>query len=206
MKAMTKITMVTASILTMGALSACQSTPAPQKDDHRGHMMGQKHERLSPEQREQKQQMRAQHKEMREQVKKACDGKAIGQAVQVKAGDQVIDGSCNIVFKADHKAMADMKHDMRKDGRMMRHEGPRMKDMTEEQRAQIKQQFEQKRTERKAQWDAIQKSCAGQTNGQAIQVKMDDKTLDGKCIVKFQPEFKVNHTMLSNSVPSSPKV
>ena len=42
MKAMTKITMVTASILTMGALSACQSTPAPQKDDHRGHMMGQK--------------------------------------------------------------------------------------------------------------------------------------------------------------------
>ena len=102
--------------------------------------------------------------------------------------------------------MADMKHDMRKDGRMMRHEGPRMKDMTAEQRAQIKQQFEQKRTERKAQWDAIQKSCEGQTNDQAIQVKMGDKTLDGKCIVKFQPEFKVNHTMPSNSVPSSPKV
>ncbi|MBJ9903444.1 hypothetical protein [Acinetobacter bereziniae] len=199
MKTITKITLLSASILSMGALTACQSNPGPKDDPEGRPMMHGGHHKMSPEQREEMKKMRAQHKEMRQQMQKACDGKAIGQTVQVKAGEQSIDGTCNIVFKADRKAMKEMKHDFRRDGedrgRMMRHDGPRMKDMTEEQRAQIQQEFAQKRAERKAQWDAIQKSCAGQTDGKAIQVKIGDKTLAGQCVVKFQPDFKADRAM-----------
>lgn len=208
MKTMTKIALVTASLLSMGALTACQSTQGP-KEDHQGHMMGEHrghHHKMSPEEREQMKQMRAQHKEMRQQMQKACDGKTIGQTVQVKAGDKTLDGTCNIVFKADRKAMGEMKRDFahgdKEHGRMMRHDGPRMKDMTEEQRAQIQQQFEQKRAERKAQWEAVQKSCVGQADGKAIQVKLGDKLLDGKCVVKFQPQFNAENKM--PSVPVMP--
>ncbi|MEG0483302.1 MAG: hypothetical protein RR575_10080 [Acinetobacter sp.] len=209
MKAMTKIALVTASLLSMGALTACQSTQGP-KDEHQGHMMGghHGHNKMSPEEREQMKQMRAQHKEMREQMQKACDGKTIGQTVQIKAGDKTIDGTCNIVFKADRKAMKEMKqnlrHEGKENGRMMRHDGPRMKDMTEEQRAQIQQQFEQKRAERKAQWEAVQKSCAGQPANKAIQVKLGDKLLDGQCVVKFQPQFKADSKM-PPATPMPPK-
>lgn len=200
MKTMTKIALVTASLLSMGALTACQSTQGP-KEEHQGRMMGDHrgHHKMSPEEREQMKQMRAQHKEMRQQMQKACDGKTIGQTVQIKAGDQTLEGTCNIVFKADRKAMDEMKrdfaHDGKEHGRMMRHDGPRMKDMTEEQRAQIQQQFEQKRAERKAQWEAVQKSCVGQPNGKAIQVKLGDKLLDGQCVVKFQPQFNADSKM-----------
>lgn len=199
MKAMTKIALVSASILTAGALTACQSNPGPKDGPDGRPMMHGEHHKMSPEQREEMKQKRAQHKALRQQMQKACDGKAIGQTVQVTADQQNINGTCNIVFKPDHKAMKEMKQDFRRDGEqrghMMRHDGPRMKDMTEEQRAQIKQEFAQKRAERKAQWDAIQKSCAGQTDGKAIQVKMGDKIIDGKCVVKFQPEFKLGENM-----------
>lgn len=209
MKAMTKIALVTASLLSMGALTACQSTQGP-KEEHQGRMMGghhHDHKKMSPEEREQMKQMRAQHKEMRKQMQNACDGKAIGQAVQVKAGDKTIDGTCNIVFKADRKTKDEMKSRFGQDkdhGRMMRHDGSRMNEMTEEQRAQIQQQFEQKRAERKAQWDAVQKACAGQPADKAIQVKLGDKLLDGKCVVKFQPQFKADGKM-PIAAPMPPK-
>ena len=183
MKAMTKIALITTGILSMGALTACQSTQAPKeaKDGH--HMMHGEHHKMSPEQREKMKQMRAQHKVIREQMQKACDGKAIGQTTQIQAGDKTIDGTCNMVFKPEHKAMGHMKHEFHHDGSRMK-----MKDMTEEQRAELKQKFEQKRAERKAQWDAVQQACAGQTDGKAIQVKLGEKMIDGKCVVKFQPQ------------------
>ena len=200
MKAMTKIALVTASLLSMGVLTACQSTQGP-KEEHQGRMMGDHHghNKMSPEEREQMKLMRAQHKEMRKQIQEACNGKTIGQSVQVKAGDKTLEGTCNIVFKADRKAMKEMKQNFRQEGkengRMMRHDGPRMNDMTEEQRAQIQQQFEQKRAERKARWEAVQKSCVGHPAGQTIQVKLGDKLLDGQCVVKFQPQFKADGKM-----------
>ncbi|BAP38719.1 hypothetical protein AS4_37790 [Acinetobacter guillouiae] len=199
MKAMTKIALVSASILTAGALTACQSNPGSKEGPDGRPMMHGGHHKMSPEQREEMKQKRAQHKALRQQIQKACDGKAIGQTVQVTAGQQNINGTCNIVFKPDHKAMKEMRHDSRRDSRehvrMMYHDGARMKDLTEEQRAQIKQEFAQKRVESKAQWDAIQKSCAGQTDGKAIQVKMGDKIIAGKCVVKFQSEFKPGENM-----------
>ena len=66
MKAMTKIVLVTASVMSMGALTACQSTQGS-KDDHQGRMMdrqnhNQQHHKMSPEQREEMKQMHAQRK------------------------------------------------------------------------------------------------------------------------------------------------
>ena len=201
MKAMTKIVLVTTSLIGMGALTACQSTTS--HHDQRGERMmhggnHHKHDRqMSPEQRAEMEKMRAQHKEMRAQVQKACEGKTVGQSVQVKAGEQTLDGRCNMVFKADRKAMQEMKHEFKERGGMMRHHGPRMKDMTEEQRAQIQQQFEQKRQERQAQWDTLQKSCEGQSNGKTVQVKLGEKTVDGTCVIKFQPQQQVKSTVVT---------
>lgn len=200
MKAMTKIALVTASLISVGALTACQSTTAPQ--DNSGSKMMQ-HDggwhHKTPEQREQMKQMRAQHKAMREQVEKACNGKAVGEAVQINAANKTINGSCAMVFKADRSAMREMKHEMRHDqhGMMYGHRGEeRMKNMTEAQRAQIQQQRQQKRAQYRAEWEAVQQACAGRPQGQAIQVKLGEKLIKGTCIVKFKMQTPMqNGTM-----------
>ncbi len=206
MKSNTKIALVTASLLSMGALTACQSTSAP-KHEHDSRMMGHQHgHHMSPEQREQFKQMRAERKAMHQLMQQACEGKTAGQSVQIKSGEKAVEGTCNMVFKADRKTshemgrgfhhnQSHMTHETRAERyRGENHRGERhMQQMTEEQRAQRQQQREQKRTQRQAQWDAIQKSCAGQSNGQTIQVKLGDKTLEGKCVVKFQPQLKADH-------------
>lgn len=108
MKQMTKIALIGASVLSMGALTACQSTTAPKDNDH-GRMMKQHHgdhdRRMSPEQREHFKQMRAEQRQVFADMQKACDGKATGSTVQVKAGDKNIDGTCTMVFKADRQDM-----------------------------------------------------------------------------------------------------
>ncbi len=195
MQAHTKIALVAASILSMGALTACQSTSSS-KPEYAGHMMGHHHDRqMSPEQRAHFKQMRAERQAFHEQVQKACDGKTIGQTTQLKAGDKTVDGTCNMVFKADRKALREMRSEFRQDqGRMMRdhHRGQHhMQQMTEEQRAQLQQQREQKRTERQAFHEQVQKACAGQNNGQPIQVKLGEKTITGTCVVKFQAQKSV---------------
>ena len=199
MKNHTKIALVTASLLSMGALTACQSTSAP-KHEHDSRMMGHQHgHRMSPEQREQFKQMRAERKAMHQLMQQACEGKTAGQSVQVKSGEKTVEGTCNMIFKADRKATHDMDRGFSHGPRAERyrgenHRGERhMQQMTEEQRAQLQQQRQQKRTERQAQWDAIQKSCVGQSNGQEIQVKLGDKTLAGKCVVKFHPQLKADN-------------
>ena len=55
--------------------------------------------------------------------------------------------------------------------------------LTPEQRTEM----EQRRTERQAQFEQIQQACAGKAAGQAIQVKMGDKTIDGTCQMRFTP-------------------
>src|SRR5690606_36219663 len=107
MQTMTKIALISASVLSMGALTACQSTSNVQSSDH-PHMMkhheGKKHH-LSPEQREQFKAKRAERMQSAKQLQQACDNKAAGSAIQVKSGDKTIDGTCQMVFKADRKEM-----------------------------------------------------------------------------------------------------
>ncbi|NNP71863.1 hypothetical protein A7P53_05180 [Acinetobacter defluvii] len=200
MKVTTKIALVTASMLSMGVLTACQSTATPQNEQNTRMMGYHKYDRhMSPEQRAQFKKMRAERKAFHNQIQKACDGKSVGQMTQIKAGEKTLDGTCNMVFRADRKAMGEMKREFRHDqGHMMRgHSGNhhrsqrQMQTMTEEQRIQIQQQREQNRAERQARWDAMQKACVGQSNGKAIQVKLGEKIINGTCVVRFQPQRPV---------------
>ena len=204
MNSMTKIALVGASVLSIGALTACQSTNTVQdKDNDHARMMHdhhQKHDRkMTPEQREKFQQARAERKQVIEQIQKACDSKAVGTAVQVKAGDKTIDGTCVMTFKADHKAAKHMRGEhrsMKGEHRPMRGDinGMQMKrgePLTNAQRAELTKQFDQRLAERQAKQQAILKACQGQTDGKAVQVKAGAQTIDGKCAIRFQPKAPV---------------
>ncbi|WP_130804433.1 hypothetical protein [Acinetobacter ihumii] len=104
MNKISKVAMLTATIITMGSLAACQSTSAPEPRQDRAMMQGDhgkhfKRHKLTPEQRAEMQQHRAERKAQFEQIQKACVGKTVGQAIQVKVGDKTIDGTCEVRFK-----------------------------------------------------------------------------------------------------------
>lgn len=182
MNNMAKIALVSASVLTMGALTACQSNPGPKdKQDGRPMMHHGHHEKMSPEQREQFKQMRAERHEFKKQAKSACDNKAAGTAVQIKVGDKTIDGTCAINFRPDRGAMKDIRMADHKDFQFKRGQ-----ELTAEQKAQM----EQFRADRQAKWTAIQSACTGQSNGKQIQAKIDDKLIPGTCFVHFKPDAR----------------
>ena len=214
MNSMTKIALVGASVLSMGALTACQSTnTVKDTDNDHARMMHdhhQKHDRkMTPEQREKFQQARAERKQVVEQIQKACDSKAAGTAVQVKAGDKTIDGTCVMTFKADHKAAKHMRGEHRsmkgehrpmrgdinsmqmKRGDINSMQMKRGEPLTNAQRAELTKQFDQRLAERQAKQQAILKTCQGQTDGKAVQVKAGAQTIDGKCAIRFQPKAPV---------------
>lgn len=212
MNAMTKIAMLTTGLISMGALTACQTTTAPQEKDPRHFKNHHKQDRMTPEQRELYKQKRTERQQMFEQVKKACDGKAVGTAVQIKAGEQVINGSCEIHFKADRK---DMKH-MRGEHRSMQgqhHGGMKGEDrakhqpmrgevrsfkpnrgeaLTDAKRAELTKAYDQRLAQRQAQQQALAKACVGQSHGKAVQIKVGEKTVNGQCLVRFHPEKMLN--------------
>lgn len=142
MNKMTKIALATASVLSVGALTACQSTQASKDMEQSQHM---------------------------QDIKKACDGKAVGSAVQVKAGEQTLEGTCAISFKPNRDEMKRGEH------RPMRGD-----------------QAGQRLAERQARQQAATKACQGQTDGKAVQIKVGTQTMDGKCIVHFQPKAPVS--------------
>lgn len=213
MNSMIKIALVGASVLSIGALTACQSTnTVKDKDSDHARMMHDHHQKhdhkMTPEQHEQFQQARAERKQVFEQIQKACDSKAVGQSVQIKAGDKTIDGTCSMRFKADrqdmkrmHKEMMGMHGEMKgtqmKDGHhpmrgeMKGMQGMRMQHgepLTDAKRAELTKQFDQRLAQHQAHQQAMLKACQGQSNGKAIQVKMGTHTINGKCEVRFQPK------------------
>lgn len=105
MNKMAKITLCMATVISMGSLAACQSTMPPQDPNAPKMMDGpagkhwMKHYKLTPEQRADMQQRRAERKAEFEQIQKACTGQAVGQTIQVKMGDKTIDGTCELRFK-----------------------------------------------------------------------------------------------------------
>ncbi|CAB1217371.1 hypothetical protein [Acinetobacter bouvetii] len=198
MNSMTKMALVGASVFSMGALTACQSTNSVQDKEGDHARMMQDHHRMSdhkmtPEQREQFQQARAERQEVMKSIKTACDGKAVGSAVQVKAGEKTIDGTCMMRFTADRAAMKQMRrehHPMQgemKDMRMMHHGEP----LTDAKRAELTKQFDQRLAERQAHQQAMLKACQGKANGTAVQVKVGTHSMNGKCEVRFQPKMPV---------------
>lgn len=112
MNKMTKIALATASILSAGALTACQSTQAPKDMKQSQYLHGhyQKDRHMTPEQRKQFEKMRTERKQVMQDIKKACDGKAVGSAVQIKAGEQTLEGTCAISFKPNRDKMKRGEH------------------------------------------------------------------------------------------------
>ncbi len=203
MNTMTKMALISASVLSMGALTACQSSTGPKDSEHSRmmHDRGDHGRQMTPEQREQFKEKRAEQRQIFTEMKKACDGKAVGTAVQVKAGDKAIDGTCAMVFKADRKAMKqEMKNaggehkPMRGEHRPMRGhmQGPmdmqRGEPLTDAKRAELTKQFDQRLAERQARQQAVLKACQGKTNGTAVALKVGEQQINGQCEVRFQPK------------------
>lgn len=197
MKQMTKMALIGASVLSMGALTACQSTTAPKDNDH-GRMMKQHHgdhdRRMSPEQREHFKQMRAEQRQVFADMQKACDGKATGSTVQVKAGDKNIDGTCTMVFKADRQDMKKARGEHRPMRGDIRGQMQRGEPLTDAKRAELTKQFDQRLAERQAKQQAIMKACQGKTDGSAVAIKVGEQQINGKCEVRFQPKAPVAPT------------
>ncbi|WP_180049978.1 hypothetical protein [Acinetobacter sp. YH12144] len=197
MKQMTKMALIGASVLSMGALTACQSTTAPKDNDH-GRMMKQHHgdhdRRMSPEQREHFKQMRAEQRQVFADMQKACNGKTTGSTVQVKAGDKSIDGTCTMVFKADRQDMKKARGEHRPMRGDMRGQMQRGEPLTDAKRAELTKQFDQRLAERQAKQQAIMKACQGKTDGSAVAIKVGEQQINGKCEVRFQPKAPVAPT------------
>lgn len=206
MNTMSKIAIMTASVLSVGALTACQTTTAP-KDAKGPHAFEGRHadrmdRKMTPEQREAFKARQAERKQVFEQIKTACDGKAVGQSVQIKAGEKTLEGTCNIHFKVDRKAMkADLQkmraeqHAVQGEHRPMQahvrapmHQQQR-EPLTDAKRAELTQQYEQRLALRQAREQAMAQACRGQTNGKAVQIKIGEQTLNGQCEVRFQPKL-----------------
>lgn len=207
MNSMTKMALVGASVLSFGALTACQSTnTAKDKDSDQTRMMHGHHQnyerKMTPEQRQQFQQARTERKQLVEQIKQACDGKAAGTAVQIKAGDKTIDGTCVMTFKADHQAMKKMRAEQQQMKGEYRPRRGEMKGMhmqhgellTDVKRAELTRQFDQRLAQRQAKQQAMLKACQGQAPGKAVQLKVGAQSIDGKCEIRFQPKAPVTMT------------
>ena len=197
MKQMTKMALIGASVLSMGTLTACQSTTAPKDNDH-GRMMKQHHgdqdRRMSPEQREHFKQMRAEQRQVFADMQKACNGKTTGSTVQVKAGEKNIDGTCTMVFKADRQDMKKARGEHRPMRGDIRGQMQRGEPLTDAKRAELTKQFDQRLAERQAKQQAIMKACQGKTDGSAVAIKVGEQQINGKCEVRFQPKAPVAPT------------
>ena len=195
MNSMTKIALVSASLISMGALTACQSTNTVQdKDGDHPRMMRdhhQKHERnMTPEQREQFQQARAERQQIMRSMKTACESKAVGSAVQIKAGEKTINGTCVMLFTPDRAEMKKMWLEHRtmqgemKGMPMMQYHEP----LTDAKRAELTKQYDQRLAQHQAHQQAMFKACQGKANGTAVQVKVGTQSMNGTCEVRFQPK------------------
>lgn len=185
MKAISKVAIISASILSIGALTACQTTPSPQESKsfkkHQQHM--------SPEMAEKRQAYRTERKAAIQQAQSACDGKAVGQDVQIKVGDKVINGTCAINFKVDQNEMKQARADQRPmRGEMRGLDHKRGEPLTDTQRAELTEKYDQRLANRQAMQEAFIKACQGQTDGKNVQIKLDGKAINGQCQVNFQPK------------------
>ena len=187
-----KISIATASLIALGTLTACQSTNSPKENVSTQKMHG----KYDHEQRKHMKKMHTEQREGMKKIKAACDGKAAGTATQVQIGDKTIEGTCNLVFKADRK---DFK-DARAESKPMRGEHKPMQGemrgkmgampsepLTDAQRAELTKKFDQRLAQHQANQNAMAQACQGQKAGTTIQLKMGEQTINGKCEVRFQP-------------------
>ena len=199
MNTMTKMLLVSASVMSMGALTACQSTNSMSTNEGRyAKKMDKKHDRFTPEQREQMKLMHAQRKDFHKAAEKACDKQTVGSTVQFKVGEQTIQGTCDIRFYPERTAKGKGKSakEHRSDDKRMMH--PRQNDgrysaglrgepLTDAKRSEMVKKYEQRLAEKQATQNALREACNGQTAGQKVQIKLGEREINGQCLVKFKP-------------------
>lgn len=200
-----RLGLISLSLVAVATLTACQSSATqygkaekqhqhgnPDGQYHKGQAHRGHHDRnMTPEQKQQWKQQSAGRKQLFKDMQQACDGKALGQSVQLKAGDKLVSGQCQMMFKADHQAKTRYRDHGQQDRGYRNHgmQGQKHRDMSPEQRQQMQAQFAAKREQRQAQWTAVQKACEGQPSGKAIQVKMGEKEIKGQCSMTFKPDL-----------------
>lgn len=102
----TKIVLMTTLLGSILGLAACQSTtPAEQSMNRDHHRHNMQRTPLTPEQRAEwqakREQMRQEHQAQRAQIEQACQGKRIGERVNVQWNKRVIEGTCEVRFTPD---------------------------------------------------------------------------------------------------------
>lgn len=197
MNKMTKIVVMGASVVGLVALTACQSTTNTKDKDHPQRMMKEHHvkgdRKMPPEQREKFKQSRAEHREVMKQIQNICENKTVNTAVQLKAGEKTIEGTCVMTFKPELKKVDKLQ---RHENRPMRgHVNVPMKMqrgeiLTDDKRAEMVKDFDRRLAERQAKQQAVIKACEGKKDGSAVQIKAGAQIIDGKCEVRFQPKMK----------------
>ncbi|MDO5542454.1 MAG: hypothetical protein Q4F77_04000 [Acinetobacter sp.] len=204
MKQMTKIALLGASVLGMGALTACQTsndlTERQQVRMFKQHY-AQDGQRFSPEQREQYRAMRAEHRAFRGQIQQACDNKAAGTNLQLKVGDKTLAGTCTMRFQPDRQSFKQHRQYAMQQHQAMRANMPRMPQrgevLTDAQRAEMTKQYDQRLAQHQAHQKAMRAACEGKTHGQHVQVKLGEQQLKGQCLVRFQPNQPIQQMRMS---------
>lgn len=108
----TKIVLMTTLLGSVLGLAACQVTPSEQGMNHDRHRHEMQRQPLTHEQRaewqakreqrqEQREQMREEHRLQRAQIEKACQGKRIGDRVNIQWNNRTIEGTCEVRFTPD---------------------------------------------------------------------------------------------------------
>lgn len=201
MNTLKKLAVITTSLIGAGALTACQSNTTPNEVQKSQQFKAEHSQRFSPEKREEMRQLKAERKQVFEQIRNICEGKKVGTAVEVKAGEKTIPGTCAIRFEADRKDLRQMKSakqgdaekqtkEVQKPSRPMpndfSHRHP-AEPLTDARRAELVKNYDQRLIQRQVKEQAFAQACQNQTSNKVIQLKVGEQTINGQCKVYFQP-------------------
>ena len=191
MKITAKIGLVSASVCAMLALSACQSTQPTHERDRHAMKMHEKNKNLTPEQRQQRQEMHEQRQQFVQAINTACDQKKSGDQVALTIGERSIQGQCKIQFYPDRPTKKDAPREARPELRAQTDvkQAPRRQAnavMTDAERAELVKQYDLHLQQRQARQNAIAQACQGKNHGQAVEIKIGEQQMQGKCLVKFR--------------------
>lgn len=204
----TKIAILGTSLVTLAALTACQSATSGNMGYAERMHHGKYGQKFTPEQREHMQIMHGMQRQAMQQMQTACDGQAVGTTLKIKVNDQSIEGTCNMRFSADRSEMQKLRGEyqamrgnhMRGNTTMMNMH--RNQPMTDAQRAELTKQFDQRLALRQVHHNAMLQACQGKANGTATQLILGEQTINGKCEVRFQPNAPVAPTKTPRQSPA----
>lgn len=180
-KRIKSLALITGSMLMVTALSACQSTTNKTEASQAHNQHGMRHQAELTE--EQKQQLQAQQQQLQAQRMQVCQGKAIGDTVQLQHGHKVRTGQCQVMFQMDDASRAAVRKTFTAAHQLAHQDG---NTLTAEQRDFIKQNREVIRTERQAIYQQLQAACQGQPTGKNITVQLAKQSVSGQCVLQFQ--------------------